>query len=83
MTYCVVEKPCPDCETQGFQRFKGPGSFFFDVNCGRCFATGWLEEYRFTDGDEGSNCPVEIPNPPDTQGAGGRHLNNRVPVGAF
>src|ERR1700750_1195351 len=73
--YCVVEAPCEDCSGQGFTRYQmvNPITMYptvWDVNCGRCFGTGWLEEYRYIDGEDGSSDTVEIPDPPNPQGTG-------------
>jgi hypothetical protein len=77
MSYGVIEKPCPDCDGQGYTRLRAFDNrtgltYDLEINCGRCFATGWIEEYGH--GGEGSSDPVEIPDPPDSRGAGGRPL---------
>ena len=85
MTYYVIEKPCPGCGGKGFHQIKAWDVRTFltseiDVNCGRCFATGWIEEYRH-DGEDGSERPVEIPDPPDTPRTGCGHADIPLPFG--
>lgn len=80
MNYYVIDKPCPEC-VEGVHTLKTVDSagwpVILEVNCGRCFATGWIEEYRHGPG-EGSSVAVEVPDRPDPDRAG----SGRVPVPA-
>ena len=86
MTYSVVDKPCPDCNGQGYSVLEAWdrvawATVKLEINCGMCMATGWIEAYKFDDG-EGSNTPVEIPDSPNAPRTGSGYADNRVPVGA-
>ena len=85
MSYYVIEKPCPDCDGEGFSTFKTLDRELFpvmlEVNCGRCFTTGWIELYGWWDDGTGSDVAVEVPNPPNPPRTGAGQQRLPVPVG--
>lgn len=86
MGYYVIEKPCPECDGAGYTSTKTLDAdlwpVMLEINCGRCFTTGWIELYGWWNGDEGSSDAVEVPDPPDPALPGAGQQRVPVPVGA-